>query len=111
MSDPFRFRSSHFVTLGHYACLVKGLFALQTETETEMAEHVGHSLLLSYTLLAEPPSLSPAENAGRGRLCQRPPLSLLNMRELILSRGNCFHRRTVNDNKAAVTLELELACL
>ena len=32
MSDPFRFRSSHFVTLGRYACLVKGLFALQTET-------------------------------------------------------------------------------
>ena len=43
------------------------------------------------TLLAEPPSLSPAENAGRGRrLCQRPPLSLLSMRELIRSRGNCF---------------------
>ena len=48
MSDPFRFRSSHFVTLGRYACLVKGLFALQTETETEteMEEHVGHTFIL-----------------------------------------------------------------
>ena len=32
-----------------------------------------------FTLLAEP-----------RRLCQRPPLSLLSMRELIWSRGNCF---------------------
>ena len=46
MCDPFRFCSSHFVTLGRYACLVKGLFALQTETETEMEEHVGHTFIL-----------------------------------------------------------------
>ena len=49
------------------------------------------SIYYGITLLAEPSSLSPAENVRRGRrLCQRPPLSLLNMRELILPRGNCF---------------------
>ena len=35
-------------------------------------------LLFNYTLLEEPPSLSPAENVRRGRRhCQQPPLSLI----------------------------------
>ena len=57
--------------------------------ECTRSEKASFTIMRSSPLLADPPSLSPAENVGR-RLCQQPPLSLLNMHRMILSRGNCF---------------------